>query len=179
MKRFMKGGSRPLQLGALSLGLLSALAGSLVIAPSAIAATTDQPGYTVEPVGTPLEPGYTVENYIHPNAEQIAATTNILLKEGDGQIIYATCDSSKPTQIKVESSIRPGAKICFDVTGPTGWLKMEIPGSFGVRSGAKELTITTTESGAAPEQQTVPANTNMGIDPIDSGEVTLVELRVK
>ncbi|WP_394939542.1 hypothetical protein [Psychromicrobium sp. YIM B11713] len=181
MNKLRKSGSRPWLRGTLAVGLVAASALTLMGASGAVAADGDEPGFTVEPVGTPLEPGFTVENYIHPNADQIAAQTNILLKEGNGSIIYAQCRSLNdgPKQIRVETNLRPNLPVCFDISAPTGWLKMEIPGSFGVRAATKDLTITTSEAGDAPEQQVIPANGRLGIDPSDSTEVTLLELRVK
>lgn len=134
------------------------------------------PGYTVEPVGVPLDPGYTVENYIHPNADIIAAQTNILLKDGNGQIMYTTCNTADKTQIKVESKVRELADICFSTTGQPGWLKMEIPGSFGVRAGTKDVYVTINTQ---PDQIVVSPGKPKGIDPNYTNQVTLVELSVK
>lgn len=139
------------------------------------------PGYTVEPAGTIFEAGYTVDNGIHPGAELIAAQSNILLKDGNGQITYTTCNRSDNTQIRVESKVRQGAFICFATTGQPGWLNMEIPGSFGVRAGDKELTVTTVEGSNEPQEITIklsdPRFKNIDRDRTD--EVALVRLSTK
>ncbi|MFK3670671.1 hypothetical protein ACI2IX_10905 [Leifsonia aquatica] len=81
-------------------------------------ASEPEPGYTVEPAGAPaLEAGYTVENFQHPGAGRIAVEFNILLKEGDGNIVHQPCDPLKE-QIAVESSTGDFSrddypKICF------------------------------------------------------------------
>lgn len=141
----------------------------------------DSPGYTVEPAGTIFEAGYTVDNGVHPGAELIAAQSNILLKDGNGQITYTACNRADSTQIFVESKVREGSFICFATTGQPGWLKMEIPGSFGVRAGNKELTVTTVEGSNERQEVTIKLTDPRfkNIDPKDTTEVTLVELRTK
>ncbi|NML50804.1 hypothetical protein HHL19_20055 [Streptomyces sp. R302] len=69
-------------------------------------------------------PGYAVEGYNYPNADKILAEKDIVLKRGDGHIVLADCASETGL---LEVWARDKAKICFKVTGSSGWLTMEIP----------------------------------------------------
>ncbi|WP_145962070.1 hypothetical protein [Renibacterium salmoninarum] len=140
-------------------------------------ATDEGPGYTVEPFGIPLEAGYTVENGVHPGAEMIAAKTKILLKEGDGNIMYAECTGAKD-QIRIDGSTFE--HVCFQPTGPAGWLKMEIPDSFGVATRTYDLSVTSTDQGKTDTKDLYAKD---GGGPIfnrsTDSNVTVVEIRIK
>lgn len=69
-------------------------------------------------------PGYAVEDFGYPDADRILADKNIVLKRGDGHITLADCSSGTGL---LEVWARDKAKICFKVTGVSGWLTMEIP----------------------------------------------------
>lgn len=86
-------------------------------------------------------PGYAVENYAYPNADKILAEQGITLKRGDGRILLATC-AAGTGQLEVYS--RANSKICFSVTGNSGWLTLEIPSVYGVKTSAHatELDLT-------------------------------------
>lgn len=75
-------------------------------------------------------PGYAVEDFNYPGADKILAEKNIVLKRGDGHITLADCASGTGF-LKVWA--RSKDKICFQVTGNTGWLTMEIPSVYAVR----------------------------------------------
>lgn len=181
MTKIRKYTFRPRGRAVLVMGAAVATIALSLLAPGASAATTEEPGFTVEPVSTPLEPSYTVENFMHPNANEIAAATNILLKEGDGHIMQVTCEVQNNSQIKVDvdSDSHPDAPVCFQQTGNSGWLKMEIPGSYYVKAGAKVLTVTSIKNGVSSSPIDVPANKPANLITAVTDEVTLVELRVK
>ena len=148
--------------------------------------TADAPGFTVEPIGIPLEAGYTRENYIHPGADLLAARTGIALKDGDGQLMYTEC-STDPNLIRVDRVIENTTIdrqiICFKLIGNTGWLTMEIPDSFNVRAGKEvPVTVITTDPDnpeAKPKETPVDKNNRADITNTSNNNVTIVELRVK
>ena len=147
-------------------------------------ASADKPGYTVESAGAPaVEAGYTIENFQHPGAGRIAVDFNILLKEGDGNIIQQKCDGSK-AQIVVESSIGNFSrtdfpKICFGLVGDKGWLTMEIPGSYLVTAPRNRAVTATTTDDVTTRSVVVPAGTPASIDTsAEQTGVVVVELRV-
>lgn len=75
-------------------------------------------------------PGYAVEDFNYPGADKILAEKNIVLKRGDGHITLADCASGTGF---LEVWARSKDKICFQVTGNTGWLTLEIPSVYAVR----------------------------------------------
>ncbi|MCH0567294.1 MULTISPECIES: hypothetical protein [unclassified Streptomyces] len=75
-------------------------------------------------------PGYAVEDFDYPQADKILAEKNIVLKRGDGHITLADCASGTG---QLEVWARSKDKICFQVTGDSGWLTLEIPSVYGVR----------------------------------------------
>ncbi|MFF2051757.1 hypothetical protein ACFVU2_09160 [Leifsonia sp. NPDC058194] len=144
----------------------------------------DAPGYTVERANSaPLEAGFTVENFQHPGAGRIAVEFNILLKEGDGNIIHQPCDPLKE-QITVESSTGDFSrddypKLCFGLTGDKGWLTMEIPGSYLVKAPKKHAVTATTTDDLTTRTVVVPADKPVYVDTsAEQTGVVVVELRV-
>ncbi|MFF3326515.1 MULTISPECIES: hypothetical protein [unclassified Streptomyces] len=80
-------------------------------------------------------PGYAVEDFSYPNADKILAEQNIVLKRGDGRIVLADCASEAGL---LEVWAREKDKICFKVTGSSGFLTMEIPAVYGVKGSAEQ-----------------------------------------
>ncbi|MEV7617332.1 hypothetical protein [Streptomyces sp. NPDC089799] len=75
-------------------------------------------------------PGYAIEDFGYPNADRILAEQHITLKRGDGHIVLADCASATDL---MELWARDKEKICFRVTGTTGYLTLEIPSVFAVK----------------------------------------------
>ncbi|MEV6161252.1 hypothetical protein AB0L71_04885 [Streptomyces sp. NPDC052052] len=75
-------------------------------------------------------PGYVVENFDYPQADEILAEKNILLKRGDGHIMLADC-ATGTGQLEVQA--RDKSKVCFDVKGNSGWLTLELPSVYLIR----------------------------------------------
>ncbi|MCM2579118.1 hypothetical protein [Streptomyces meridianus] len=75
-------------------------------------------------------PGYAVEDFDYPQADKILAEQGITLKRGDGHIVLADCASETGL---LEVWARQQDKICFRMTGDSGWLTMEIPSVYGVK----------------------------------------------
>ncbi len=75
-------------------------------------------------------PGYAIEDFTYPNADKILAEQKIKLKKGDGHILLAACDS-EPGLLEVYS--RVNERVCFRVSGASGYLSLELPSVFGVK----------------------------------------------
>ncbi|WP_432137907.1 MULTISPECIES: hypothetical protein [unclassified Streptomyces] len=106
------------------------------------------PGAQAPAGGTPVQavadeaPGYAVEDFNYPGADQILAEKGITLKRGDGHITLADCVTGTG---QLEVWARSKDKVCFDVTGTSGWLTLEIPSVYGVRGNdyATQVDMTT------------------------------------
>jgi hypothetical protein len=137
---------------------------------------SDGPGFGVDPIGPPREAVYGVEDGQYPGAAQLAAETNILLKKGDGNILYTECTSDAKL-IRIRSSLF-NREICFQPMAETGWLSMEIPGSFRAKASSQSTMklISTTL-----DQQTsvvdFEKNQNKNVE-VQRQEVTVVEIRL-
>ncbi|MFJ8633917.1 hypothetical protein [Streptomyces sp. NPDC093568] len=109
----------------------SALVRNLGIATAvgALAWVASAQGGTTEAVADDA-PGYTVEDFDYPQADKILAEQGITLKRGDGHIVLADCASQTGL---LEVWARSKDKICFRVTGDSGYLTMEIPSVYGVK----------------------------------------------
>lgn len=107
--------------------------------------SANSPGFTVEPVGDPFEAAFTIESGTHPGADRIAAQKKILLKDGNGQLMSLECNFNDAAQIVLETGFE---QICFKPTNLPGWLKMEIPGSFGIQASQdRPLTVIANDNG--------------------------------
>ncbi|MCX5078474.1 hypothetical protein OG321_39235 [Streptomyces sp. NBC_00424] len=69
-------------------------------------------------------PGYAVEDFAYPYADKILAEKNIVLKRGDGHITLVDCAGGTGY---LEVWARDKSKLCFQVTGNSGWLTLEVP----------------------------------------------------
>ncbi|MFI2430514.1 hypothetical protein [Streptomyces sp. NPDC018693] len=121
-------------------------------------------------------PGYAVEGFNYPGADRILAEKGITLKRGDGHILLADCATGTG---QLEVWARSQDKICFDVTGTSGWLTLEIPSVYGVRGNdyATQVDMTT---GTVEKSFDVAKNswTPVGESADEQGrEFMLVEIR--
>ncbi|MEU4210821.1 hypothetical protein AB0F13_12650 [Streptomyces sp. NPDC026206] len=117
-----------------------------------------------------------IENHAYPGAAQIQQNQQILLKRGDGNITFATCDGTNAIRVRA----RNGQKsYCFNVRGTKGWVTLELEDSFGMWTKDHPVKATISTDG----KQTVvdaPANDYKPIG--EAGDISqrsmLVELRV-
>ncbi|MFF3845866.1 hypothetical protein [Streptomyces sp. NPDC002328] len=104
-------------------------------------------------------PGYAVEDFKYPHADRILTEQGILLKRGDGHITLAAC-ANGTGQLEIYS--QSSSKVCFNVTGDAGWLTLEIPSVYGVRTNGYEA-----EFGLTVDTKTtsvdVPADSWQGV----------------
>lgn len=85
---------------------------------------------------------FPAEDFTYPQADAIEKNLGIVLKRGDGHIVLADCTSSGSL---MEVYSRTKEKVCFRVTGNTGYLSLEIPAVYGVKADAAhkaEMTLT-------------------------------------
>jgi hypothetical protein len=151
------------------LGLLSglligtALAGSMPCGPTDAAVTESQPGL--------------VEDGTYPNADIIFAETGIRLLRGDGHIELAPCEGDLSRLVRVQR--RGGDDVCFRVSGAQGFLSLELPGVYLIRSDDLH-TVTATSTAGGVTQQTSGAPTRwfaVGEGTSETSEpATLVEI---
>ena len=120
-----------------------------------------------------------VEDYSYPGAKAIEDDLKIKLIAGDGHIMLAKCDSSD-NLITVESYHDVKQPIyCFAVSGPTGYLQLEIPNVYFVWAGDKKVTATVTVNGAKQDPVEVAANDGEPVGAADpKGHALLLELKV-
>ena len=121
-------------------------------------------------------PGYAVEDFNYPQADKIREEQDLILKRGDGHIVLAECVSGTG-QLEIWS--RVNLRVCFKVTGDTGWLTMEIPSVYGVQTNGydTELDMTTDTEETSYD---IPANSWKGVGESENpqaGPHTLVEIR--
>ncbi|MEU2763700.1 MULTISPECIES: hypothetical protein [unclassified Streptomyces] len=101
-------------------------------------------------------PGYAVEDFAYPQADKILAEQGILLKRGDGHIVLAQCGSS-PDLLEIYVRHENTDKFCFRTTGPSGYLSLELPAVYGVRTKEYATELSTTVDGE-DHQYDVAAN---------------------
>lgn len=108
-------------------------------------------------------PGYAVEDFAYPNADRIFQERGILLKRGDGHITLAECGSQDGL---LEIWSRSNSRVCFRVTGDSGYLALEIPAVYGVKTNNydTELTMTVEDEEKSVD---VPKNTYRAVGETD------------
>ncbi|MET8102635.1 hypothetical protein ABZV29_40410 [Streptomyces sp. NPDC005236] len=100
-------------------------------------------------------PGYAVEDFNYPGADRILAEQKITLKRGDGHVVLADCASATDL---IEVMARAKAdKICFRVTGNSGWLSLEIPAVYSVKGNDYTTQV---DMSAGSENKTFDINKN-------------------
>ncbi len=130
-----------------------------------------------------------VEDFAHPGAEAVLAEHGLRVFKGDGHISFVTSYgydeglSCEPGQLQVERmfDIEPyGAFYCFETSGTSGYLTLEVPSTFLIRGGHQPVTATAEVPGEAPVTIQVPPGTSMPVAPGEGAELPqaiLVELR--
>ncbi|MEV7941714.1 trypsin-like serine protease [Kitasatospora sp. NPDC088264] len=116
-----------------------------------------------------------VESFSYPDAEKILADRKITLKAGDGHIQLADC-ASGPGLFQLLSRATTPSQVCFTITGPTGYLAMEIPKVYDIRGDAHTVKATLNTAGRITTFD-VPKNKWTGLGEGASADATtLLEL---
>lgn len=127
------------------------------------------------------EPPSAVEDFGYPGADKILAEQDLKLGKGDGGILLAECTADS-WNIKV-TAIKNWATSahCFKTPGKTGYLSLEVTGTFSIQTEDRSVRATLTSEGKrkivdAPKDLVTPVGA--GDIPGGGKEATLVELRV-
>ncbi|MFI5868102.1 hypothetical protein [Streptomyces sp. NPDC051546] len=96
-------------------------------------------------------PGFAIEDFGYPNADKILAEKKIVLKRGDGHIVLAECGA--PGLFEIWS--RDVERVCFKVSGSKGYLALEIPSVYSVKSSGYSARIDMT-TGAEERSFDIP-----------------------
>ncbi|MFJ9742562.1 hypothetical protein [Streptomyces sp. NPDC101166] len=145
------------------------LTGITALTTSAVAGPTD---------GPQAEPPYAVENFGYPNADKILKEKGIVLRRGDGHITLTDC--SAPHQIQVWTLQNTEGRYCFQVSGKTGYLSLEVNRVHAIRTDDRAVRASLTTDGTTttvdvPKDEYKPVGEG---DQADPRPAVLVELRV-
>jgi hypothetical protein len=130
-----------------------------------------------------------VETFAYPGAAQILAQHGLRVTRGDGHILFLTSrqfdeGQCEPGQVQVEQSFENppfGVWYCFRTIGTSGYLTLEVPGTFVIRGGNTPLTATAHLPGGPDRTYPVPPNQFVPIEPGDGTQpprAVLVQLRI-
>ncbi|MFF6904683.1 hypothetical protein ACFY9Q_01920 [Streptomyces sp. NPDC012389] len=112
-------------------------------------------------------PPYAVEDFNYPQADKIREERGIVLKRGDGHITLANCASDDGLLV-VHS--RTHGEICFRVTGKSGYLSLEIPAVYGIRSTPLHKTDVRLTAEGSEQNISLPKNEWKGVGQISDPE---------
>jgi hypothetical protein len=134
-----------------------------------------------------------IEDYSYPDAAAILAASNVEVIAGDGHILVADCASPPVGDIGLINVYttapvgnNKGGRVCFQVSGSVGWLKLKVPGVYEIRGdGQKTGTGHVGTADIQPEggqQKSVPLAPSSSVQVGVSGNppgppTTLLELR--
>ncbi|MGA6161611.1 hypothetical protein [Amycolatopsis magusensis] len=120
-------------------------------------------------------PSHLVEDFLHPNAEEILAERGIVVGRGDGHITLADCGEN--TLIQLRS--RAAGDVCFRAVGKVGYLSMQVPSVYLIYGGDKNLSAKLTAANGQSKTYDVAAGLWKPVGESDTGvEAALMELRV-
>ncbi|UJW29398.1 hypothetical protein L3Q67_29710 [Saccharothrix sp. AJ9571] len=120
-------------------------------------------------------PTHLVEDFLHPNAEEILAERGIVVGRGDGHITLADCGEN--TLIQLRS--RAAGDVCFRAVGKVGYLSMQVPSVYLIYGGDKNLSAKLTAANGQSKTYDVAAGLWKPVGESDTGvEAALMELRI-
>ncbi|MFD0401180.1 trypsin-like serine protease [Kitasatospora sp. NPDC127121] len=119
-------------------------------------------------------PPSTVEGFAYPDAAKVYTDRNITLKSGDGHIVLADC-ASGPGLVHVLSRAANPSEVCFRITGPTGYLAVEIPKVYDIRGDDHSVKATLNTAGNVTSFD-VPKNVWTPVGESVGEATTLLEL---
>jgi hypothetical protein len=121
---------------------------AIAAAGAALAVTGSAFGITAGAAAADDTPPPIVEDYSYPGAAQIFQDRAIKLISGDGHIILVACGSQTGLlELHAYNSAdhdRDPGHYCFKVSGPTGYLRLEVPNAyqlFGDNQHAVQATV--------------------------------------
>lgn len=130
-------------------------------------AHAEEPGNSALTSATAELPPYAVEDFNYPQADKIKEERGIILKRGDGHITLADCTSGGSLLV-VHS--RTHGEFCFRVTGTSGYLSLEIPAVYGIRSAPLHKTDVRLTAEGSEQNISLPKNEWKGVGQISDPE---------
>ncbi|MFE9614331.1 hypothetical protein [Streptomyces sp. NPDC006012] len=164
---------RKLVISALLAALTAAVAAILAFAsPAPHASASDGVQKTTADALQPV-----VENFEYPDADRIFEETGMTLHKGDGHILFAECDDS-PEQIQVWTVLSSTGKYCFRTTAATGYLTLEVPDVYALKTGERAIHAELSAEGKSQEVN-VPKDKFQGVgEGLGGAPTVLLEIRV-
>jgi hypothetical protein len=123
-------------------GVVAAAAVVLAICVAGAGGAADTPAIGTAVVAD-AAPAYAVENFAYPQADKILAEQGIVLKHGNGHITWAACGPAGLLEVRS----RDHDPVCFKVTGTEGYLSLEMPSVYLIRTGNQSGTAKMTADG--------------------------------
>ncbi|MDI5979888.1 hypothetical protein [Amycolatopsis magusensis] len=159
--------------------LTALLAGAAVAGATGLAGAADGTGTPapLEMAAAPAAdaPSHLVEDFLHPNAEEILAERGIVVGRGDGHITLADCGENTLIQLKS----RAAGDVCFRAVGKVGYLSMQVPSVYLIYGGDKNLSAKLTAANGQSKTYDVAAGLWKPVGESDTGvEAALMELRI-
>ncbi len=90
-----------------------------------------------------------VEDFSYPDRDKVLAEKGLKLLSGDGHITVADCKSGGDL-IRINSRVTKDVNTCFAVSGPVGYLSMEVEQTYLAKSEARD-DVTATVRSAGPK----------------------------
>ncbi|MFI9585831.1 hypothetical protein ACIHCQ_29180 [Streptomyces sp. NPDC052236] len=123
-------------------------------------------------------PPAAIEDFNYPGAAKILQERGLKVFRGDGRILVAHCDGTA-NQIQIWSRVGDeGSQFCFQATGTSGYLTVEIPEVFALQTTDRPISAELT-AGGKTQTVSVAKDTLKDVGEGSVGAPTmLVELRV-
>ena len=153
------------------LGVLAVAGAAAFLVPAGVSAAPA--GHTAAAAD---EPPTLEETFDYPGAAKILAERGILLKKGDGHILFTSC---APSGDYLEVRARNKDPFCFKVTGATGYLTLELADTYLIFSDSRHTTVANYTVDGQGGTKTVAPGGAEGIGEGSGGHsATLLEIRV-
>lgn len=159
-----------------SIGVTATILGASTVAvANAAAENSATPGAQVAAADGPPS---IVEDFAYPGADKVFEEWGITLKSGDGHIVLAPCGGGD-NEIKVMArGVGRDDEVCFEATSANGYLTLEVPDVFGIRTQSRPVRVELTAEDKS-ETVDVPANVLKGVgEGLGQPPAVLLELRV-
>ncbi|MGA5422317.1 hypothetical protein [Streptomyces lavendulocolor] len=162
---------------AVVIGAATALTGATALAVASSAAPQTRVADEGSGSGADVLP-HAVEDFGYPGADRILAEKGLVLRKGDGGIMLTECTSE--SQIQVWTRQNDEGRYCFQVTGKTGYLALEVKGVHAVQTEQRAVRASLTASGTTTtvdvaKDEYKPVGEGVIKNPVPA---VLVELRV-
>ncbi|MDP5309333.1 hypothetical protein OG345_40500 (plasmid) [Streptomyces sp. NBC_01220] len=159
---------------ALAFGLVAALVAAAATLGVAHADTGDSSSVTAV-----SDMPIAIEDFSYPGAAEIEESTGgVVLKRGNGRLLYTSCDGSE--DITIEAAFGQ-TQFCFKLASKPAFLEMEIPKAYGIWTTDDPVKATLEKADGTSKVLNAPAGefTGYGESGADRERTTLIELRVE